>query len=111
MVTGDMGYLRLHGRNREAWFSKDAGRDDRYNYLYSDAEIDQVMDRVEKMRQIARLVIVIWNNRFRGKAAVNAFQTLHRLLGKKVYVPALLRQFYPQLNPISRSGGGLLFER
>ncbi len=126
LTTGDMGYLRLHGRNREAWFSKDAGRDERYNYLYSDAEMDQVYRRIEKLREVARLVVVIWNNHFRGKATVNAFQTLHRLLAGrepsgqtsgKVNVPALLRRHYPQLQSISRSTGGpdrrggLLFER
>jgi len=111
LVTGDLGYLRLHGRNRDAWFSRDAGRDERYNYLYSEAEMDGIMERVERMRRVARLVIVIWNNHFRGKAAVNAFQTLHRLLGGKVDVPELLRRCYPELERIARTEGGSLFGR
>ncbi|MHC5039724.1 MAG: DUF72 domain-containing protein, partial [Planctomycetota bacterium] len=28
-VTAGVGYVRFHGRNREAWFRKDAGRDER----------------------------------------------------------------------------------
>jgi len=110
-VAREIGYLRLHGRNREAWFSRDAGRDERYDYLYSDSEMDDIIGRVEKMREVARLVVVIWNNHFRGKAAVNALQTLHRLLGEKVEVPELLRRSYPQLERIARTGGGPLFGR
>ena len=111
LVTGPLGYLRMHGRNREAWFSKDAGRDEKYNYLYSGAELDQIIGRVEKMREVARLVVVIWNNHFRGQAAVNAFQALSRLLGRRVSVPELLRKSYPELRAISQEEGGSLFER
>lgn len=96
-TTGPIGYLRLHGRNREAWFSKEAGRDDRYNYLYSDKELDQIIDRAEQMRRIAQLVVLIWNNHFRGKAAVNAFQTIHRILGKNPALPETLVKSYPEL--------------
>jgi uncharacterized protein YecE (DUF72 family) len=102
-VTGPIGYLRLHGRNREAWFGKDAGRDDRYNYLYSDKELDQIIERAEEMRRVAQLVVLIWNNHFRGKAAVNAFQTIHRILGKKVTVPESLAREYPELRGVMRS--------
>ncbi len=38
---GPVGYLRLHGRNAAAWFAEDAGRDQRYDYLYSPAELDE----------------------------------------------------------------------
>ena len=99
-VTGPIGYLRLHGRNREAWFSKDAGRDEKYNYLYSDKELDQIIERAEEMRRVAQLIVLIWNNHFRGKAAVNAFQTIHRMLGKKVGVPDSLLREYPELKAV-----------
>ena len=39
--SASSGYLRLHGRNTKAWFSK-AGRDDTYNYLYSKDEMDSI---------------------------------------------------------------------
>ncbi len=32
--VGELGYLRLHGRNSEAWFDPKAGRDQRYDWLY-----------------------------------------------------------------------------
>ena len=109
LVTGDMAYLRLHGRNADAWFSKKAGRDDKYNYLYSDDEIEDTWERIDKMRQTANQAVVIWNNHFRGKAAVNAFQTLHKLLGGKVSVPETLRRAYPHLDRIAKPDDGMLF--
>ena len=108
-VTGDLGYLRLHGRNRAAWFSKEAGRDDRYNYLYSKDELDRIVSRVGDLQNLAKRLVVIWNNHFRGKAAVNAFQTLQRLLKRKVSVPPLLVEAYPELESVARPEGDKLF--
>jgi len=110
LVTGDTGYLRLHGRNYDAWFSKDAGRDERYDYLYCGDEMDGVVERIEKLRDMAQRVVVIWNNHFRGKAVVNAFESIHRLLGAKVDVPQPLLETYPQLREIAREQRGQLFE-
>jgi len=109
LVTGPVGYLRLHGRNRDAWFSKDAGRDERYDYLYSRDEMDQVFRRVEQMRKLAQRLVVIWNNHYRGKALVNACQTLFGLKGEKVQVPPLLKQAYPALESMARPESGQLF--
>ncbi len=108
-VTGEVGYLRLHGRNREAWFSREAGRDDRYNYLYSKEELDRIVSRIGDLQDLAKRLVVIWNNHFRGKAAVNAFQTLERLLKRKVSVPPLLVEAYPELRAVARPEGGKLF--
>ncbi len=109
LVTGPVGYLRLHGRNRDAWFSKDAGRDERYDYLYSQDEMDQVFRRIEQMRKLAQRLVVIWNNHYRGKALVNACQALFGLKGEKVEVPPLLKQAYPALDSIARPESGQLF--
>lgn len=109
LVTGPISYLRLHGRNREAWFSKDAARDERYNYLYSKGEMEQVFRRIEKMRRLAQTLAVIWNNHYRGKALVNACQSLFRLKGEKVKVPPLLKKAYPELEAIAQPESGQLF--
>ena len=109
VATGDLGYLRLHGRNSKAWFSKNAGRDDKYNYLYNDDEMSGILERIKRLREGADAVVVVWNNHFRGKAAVNAFQTLSGILGGKVAVPEPLQAAYPQLMPIANPGKGMLF--
>ena len=109
VTTGDIGYLRMHGRNRKAWFSKEAERDDKYNYLYEDKELDDILERVERLREQAKSVVVVWNNHFRGKAAVNAFQSMNALFDEKVVIPDPLIQTYPGLGAIARAAPGMLF--
>jgi ABC-type Na+ transport system ATPase subunit NatA len=45
---GRHAYLRLHGRNRAAWFDPEAGRDETYNYLYSAPELQGLADRARE---------------------------------------------------------------
>ena len=99
--TGPIGYLRLHGRNIRAWFDKEAGRDERYNYLYGEEELEGF---VEKSREIAESsidVFIISNNHFKGKAACNALQLSSKIRGGKVRVPPTLLRAYPELSSIA----------
>lgn len=90
-VTGPVGYIRLHGRNARAWFSREAGRDEKYDYLYS---MEELAGWVEAARSMAaERVFVITNNHFQGKAVVNALQ-LRRALGQETPVPETLRSSY-----------------
>ena len=109
VTTGPMGYLRMHGRNRKAWFSKEAERDDKYDYLYEDKELEGILDRVERLREEAKSVVMVWNNHFRGKAAVNAFQSLSAITGEKVVIPEPLIETYPGLSGIAKPAPGMLF--
>ena len=109
VVTGDIAYLRLHGRNSREWFRMGAERNDKYNYLYGEDELTGILERVEKLRDVAAAVVAVWNNHYRGKAAVNAFQTLNALLREKVRIPALLQDAYPQLVLIAKPAPGMLF--
>jgi len=90
-VTGRVAYIRLHGRNARAWFRKDAGRDEKYDYLYSMEELGEWVEAARTME--AERVFVITNNHFQGKAVVNALQ-LRRALGQEVAVPEVLRKAY-----------------
>jgi uncharacterized protein YecE (DUF72 family) len=88
-LTGPIGYIRLHGRNAKAWFDPQAGRDQKYDYLYSPEELQQWIDAVKEMGEADRL-FVIANNHFQGKAVANAIQ-LARALGQEVEVPEPLK--------------------
>jgi len=46
ILTNDVAYFRLHGRNKEAWYSPPTGSH-RYDYLYSDAELEEWAERIE----------------------------------------------------------------
>ncbi len=96
-VTSSIGYLRLHGRNVKEWFRKDAGREARYDYLYNEFEIFELTERIRRIAQQAGEVYVIANNHYRGQAICNALQLQAKLGEKKLKIPELLIQHYPQL--------------
>jgi uncharacterized protein YecE (DUF72 family) len=109
--TGPVGYVRLHGRNYKEWFSEDTGRDARYDYLYSEDELEPWLERIGQVTESAAETYVITNNHFRGKAAVNALQIRSKIEGKKVEAPASLVSAYPVLEPITEKVGEPIQER
>jgi uncharacterized protein YecE (DUF72 family) len=102
-ATSTVGYIRLHGRRYDTWFSDDAAvpAHERYNYLYSSEELAPWIERVRKVAEHARDTFVVTNNHFQGKSVVNALQLISILKGTKVKVPEPLRQHYPQLDSIA----------
>jgi len=102
-ATGAVGYVRLHGRRYDTWFSDDSAipAHERYNYLYSQAELAPWAKRIRGVAEHARDTFVIANNHFAGKAVVNALQLINILKGTKVKVPEPLRQHYPELEAIA----------
>jgi uncharacterized protein YecE (DUF72 family) len=102
-VTGEIGYVRMHGRRYDTWFSDDPTlpRHERYNYLYGAEELAGWAPRIRKVARQARTTFVIANNHFQGKAAVNALQLMSLLKEAKIRVPDALRQHYPQLEAIA----------
>ena len=103
-ATSAVGYVRLHGRRYDTWFSDDPKTppEERYNYLYDVDELQPWAERVRSVAARARTTFVITNNHFEGKAVVNALQLLHLLGGNKVDVPEPLRRQYPQLDAIAK---------
>ena len=96
-LTAPLGYVRLHGRNHDDWFRADAGRDDRYNYLYRPEELSPWIEKIESTRERAQEIYAITNNHYRGQAVVNAFD-LQEGLGKRDFtIPRQLVEAYPQL--------------
>jgi len=102
-ATSAVGYVRLHGRRYDTWFSDDARipAHERYNYLYSAEELAPWVARVRKVTERARETFVVANNHFQGKSVVNALQLINSLTGSKVKVPEPLRRQYPQLEAIA----------
>ena len=100
-VTAGMGYVRLHGRNYENWFSDSAQSDKRYDYLYSTEELQPWLDRIHQVAERARETYVITNNHYRGQAVVNAAMLRRLYSGDEVEVPPELdAAFHPVLAPL-----------
>lgn len=96
-VTSPVAYLRLHGRNATNWFREDAGRDARYDYLYSTPEIEALAETARRLAEGCEELFVIQNNHFRGQAVVNALQMKHAMSGEKPAAPSHLVDAYPEL--------------
>jgi len=110
-VTAPVGYIRLHGRRYDTWFSDDLSTppQERYNYLYSPSELEPWADRARHISAHTRTTFVITNNHFQGKSIVNALELIHLLTGAKVDVPEPLRHHYPELNKIASEPEPTLF--
>lgn len=106
-ATARVGYVRLHGRRYDTWFSDDAETPahERYNYLYSEAELGPWVKRIRKVNEQTGSTFVITNNHYQGKAVVNALQLIHLLTKRPVAAPPTLIERYPELEPICSTTG------
>lgn len=100
--SGPLGYLRMHGRNAEKWFSK-SSRDETYDYYYSEDELEEVEERIGRLTRLYRSVVVITNNHYRGAALANALELKAKMTGDKVDVPEDLMDRYPRLGKIAKN--------
>ncbi len=102
-ATSPVGYVRLHGRNYDSWFSDHPNRqpEERYNYLYSMDELEPWATRARNVSDQTENTFVITNNHYQGKAIANALQLLHLLTGMPVRVPPEMLSHYPELESIA----------
>ena len=77
-VSGGWSYLRFHGRNAEAWWT--GGPSGRYDYLYSEDELRDMVPLLRSVEEKAELLLVAFNNHAKGRAVVSA-RMLAGLLG------------------------------
>jgi len=101
-LTAGTAYVRLHGRNREAWFDPGATRDTRYDYLYSLSELKPWADTIARLARRAETVYVVTNNHFRASALVNALELRSLVTGETPSAPPCLRAAYPRLGGLTR---------
>ena len=64
-------YMRLHGRNAKQWW-KHQSSEDRYNYLYADAELSEFVETVDAARTLVNKLYLYTNNHFSAKSVANA---------------------------------------
>jgi uncharacterized protein YecE (DUF72 family) len=102
--TASVGYVRLHGRNYEHWFTSEDRPEERYNYLYSMEELEPWAQRIRSIAERADVTYVITNNHFQGKAIANALQLISLLSHQPVRVPETLLARFPELEKIIEPG-------
>ena len=98
-TTSAVGYVRVHGRNYQDWFREKAGRDERYNYLYTPDELQPWAARTKEIaaEPATEDVFVVTNNHYRGKAVANALMLQSMVDGRKVPAPPPLFDEYAEV--------------
>lgn len=97
LASSAVGYIRLHGRNYQSWFTENKYTGERYDYLYSAAELDPWLDRIKTVEHATKDTYVVTNNHYLGKAVANAVEITSLLKGEPVPAPAQLVEKYPEL--------------
>ncbi|MBD3419115.1 MAG: DUF72 domain-containing protein [Chitinivibrionales bacterium] len=69
-VTAPRSYVRFHGRNKANWWQGDNAS--RYDYTYTDDQLEEWAPRLGAMAGASQIVLVAFNNHFRGQAVRNA---------------------------------------
>jgi Uncharacterized conserved protein len=70
VATSRLAYVRFHGRKAENWWGSDSAS--RYDYLYSDDELESAAERIEAIAEKTDRVLVYFNNHRRGQSVQNA---------------------------------------
>jgi uncharacterized protein YecE (DUF72 family) len=90
-------YMRLHGRNAAAWWRHGAS-EDRYDYLYSAAELKEFAETADAARHLVKKTYLYTNNHFSSKAVANAAM-IKKQLGEPIdgeYPPEFAER-YPEI--------------
>ena len=90
-------YLRLHGRNAAQWWRHEKS-EDRYNYLYSAAELQPFAEAAQEASREVKKAYLYANNHFSAKSVANAAILKHQV-GQDLpgeYPDAFVEQ-YPDL--------------
>jgi uncharacterized protein YecE (DUF72 family) len=99
VATSRVGYVRVHGRNYRNWFREKAGRDERYDYLYTAGELEPWAERTRALSDAPGVedVYVVTNNHFRGQAVANAAMLESMVEEKPVAAPPDLVESYREV--------------
>ncbi|MFC1553523.1 DUF72 domain-containing protein [candidate division KSB1 bacterium] len=89
VVTGDLGYVRFHGKNSITWW--DSSKGDRYDYLYSEKELSDWLQRIREIGMKSSKTYLFFNNCHAGHAVKNAAM-MAKLLENQFSLKTLLKE-------------------
>ena len=72
VTNDDLAIVRFHGRNAENWKKKGITAAERFDYRYSQQELQEWVPRIRKVAEQAREVHLLMNNCYADKAVNNA---------------------------------------
>lgn len=110
IISGDIAYLRFHGRNYKEWFKNINSNEpqtyeqqsERYKYLYSPGELIEIVQKINMIKEKVKEIYIILNNHPVGNAPANAFELMHYLQeNNNMDVPMSMKLAYPRLSLFS----------
>jgi uncharacterized protein YecE (DUF72 family) len=97
-LTSPTLYLRLHGRNAATWNKRGGSAAERFDYLYSDEELEEWVEPLRELAGKAKSAFVLFNNNastpdgsggFAAQAATNALRLQQILSASAVPVSSV----------------------
>ena len=79
-VTSSLAIIRFHGRNKENWERKDIPATTKFDYLYSEAELEEWAGRIRQVVKKTAETHIVFKNKHADFPARNAGQ-MKKLLG------------------------------
>ena len=73
-VTSDVSLVRFHGRNRGTWEKRGITPAERFDYLYTEEELQEWVPRIRRLASETQQLHILFNNCRDDKAVVNARQ-------------------------------------
>ena len=80
-ATAPLGVVRFHGRNAAAWAAHGAEVRDKYDYLYSERELEGWTPKIAQLAEQTNEVHVLMNNCVADKGVTNARDLIRLLRG------------------------------
>ncbi|MGA9047459.1 MAG: DUF72 domain-containing protein [Dehalococcoidia bacterium] len=81
-VTGDIAYIRFHGRNTAKWWQHDEAWE-RYDYTYKREELQEWLPKISQMNKLAKNTFIFANNHWRSQA-VDTIRQVRSMLDQLV---------------------------
>ena len=81
-ATGDIGYIRFHGRNAAKWWQHEQAWE-RYDYTYKREELEEWIPKIAQISAAAKNTFIFANNHWRGQA-VDTIRQVRSMLDQLV---------------------------
>ncbi|MCX6007860.1 MAG: DUF72 domain-containing protein, partial [Chloroflexi bacterium] len=81
-VTGDIGYIRFHGRNETKWWNHEHAWE-RYDYTYKPEELEEWLPRIAQISRVAGKTFIFANNHWKSQA-VDTIRQVRSMLDQLV---------------------------
>lgn len=73
-ATAPLAVVRFHGRRAETWEARNVGVEERFQYCYSESELEEWVPKIEHLAAETRAVHVLMNNCYSDYGVRNAHQ-------------------------------------